>query len=245
MTANTARETTLRVSLIHWTGSLYPAYAAARLCYSKGGFETIAPLESEAAMGIWLRDRVLKRHHWGILEHLSFQFAIGGISRACSHQLVRHRIASYAQQSQRYVDKANFHYIVPPHIAACPEALALFRTTMAELGERYEALQHLLRAHEPEASNEAINEDARFILPNACETELVMTVNGRQLVEIAKKRLCIRAQWEIRALFEQIRALVQAEVPVIFDNLGPDCAWGKCHEGGCPLAETYRKRPGW
>ncbi|OPZ83289.1 MAG: Thymidylate synthase ThyX [bacterium ADurb.Bin429] len=245
MTADTARETTLSVRLVHWTGTLFPAYAAARLCYSKGGFDSIQPLESEQAMGVWLRDRVLSRGHWSILEHLTFQFAIGGISRACSHQLVRHRIASYAQQSQRYVDKAGFRYIVPPHLAACPEALALFRQTMTELSARYEELQHLLRAANPGATGESVNEDARFVLPNACETELVMTVNGRQLMTMTRERLCIRAQWEIRALFERIRALAQAEVPVVFDNLGPDCAWGKCDEGGCELAATYRRRPGW
>jgi thymidylate synthase (FAD) len=245
MTADIAREATPSVRLLHWTGSLFPVYAAARLCYSKGGYEAITPLENEAAMGIWLRDRVLSRGHWGMLEHLDFHFVIAGISRACSHQLVRHRIASYAQQSQRYVDKGSFRYIIPPHIAANPEALALYRQTMTELGERYELLQHLLRDSFPEASKESVNEDARFILPNACETELVMKVNGRQLLEIMRKRLCIRAQWEIRALFEEMRRLLQAEVPVIFDNLGPECAWGKCHEGGCDLAALYHKRPGW
>jgi thymidylate synthase (FAD) len=245
MTAEIARETTLSVRLLHWTGTLYPAFAAARLCYSKGGFDAIVVPETEQAMGEWLRDKVLSREHWGILEHLDFSFAISGISRACSHQLVRHRIASYAQQSQRYVDKADFRYIVPPHVAANPEALALYRRTMDELGERYEQLQELLRATFPEASKESVNEDARFVLPNACETELVMKTNGRQLLEIMRKRLCSRAQWEIRALFVEMRRLLQAEVPVVFDNLGPSCAWGACHEGGCDLAAVYKKQPGW
>ena len=245
MSQTTDREVTLAVSLLHWTGSLFPAYAAARICYSKSGFDGIAPLESEAAMGEWLRDKVLSRQHWGILEHLDFQFAISGISRACSHQLVRHRIASYAQQSQRYVDKGDFRYIVPDTIRGNAQALAIYRQTMAELGARYEELQALLRAANPELAAEAVNQDARFVLPNACETELVMTVNGRQVVEMMRKRLCSRAQWEIRVLFEHIRALLQATVPVIFANLGPDCAWGSCHEGGCELAKIYRKKAGW
>jgi thymidylate synthase (FAD) len=239
------RETSLDVRLIHWTGSLFPAYAAARVCYSKLGVEGIAPLESDEAMGIWLRDRVLSRGHWGILEHLDFQFAIRGISRACSHQLVRHRIASYAQQSQRYVDKAAFRYVVPESMRQCPEALDLFRETMNLLGDRYEQMQQLLHQAYPDESKEAVNQDARFILPNACETEMIMTVNGRQLLEISRKRLCSRAQWEIRALFERIRDLVQATVPVVFDNLGPDCAWDRCHEGGCAQAARYKRQPGW
>ncbi len=245
MTTLPDREAKLEVRLVSWTGSLFPAYAAARVCYSKAGIAGIKPLESEKAMGEWLRDHVLARHHWGIIEHLSFQFAIRGISRACSHQLVRHRIASYAQQSQRYVEKANFRYVVPESIRECPEALTLFRETMDDLGERYERLQTLLHATNPDANNEAVNQDARFVLPNACETEIIMSVNGRQLVEIMRKRLCIRAQWEIRALFERMREILQSTVPVIFDNLGPDCAWGKCHEGGCHLAATYKKRSGW
>ena len=245
MSAQTHREVTLDVQLLHWTGSLFPAYAAARICYSKAGFTGVKPLESEAAMGEWLRDKVLCHHHWSILEQLDFHFVIRGISRVCSHQLVRHRLASYAQQSQRYVDKGDFRYIVPEIIANCPEALALYRRTMLELGEGYETLQQLLHATYPTLANEAINQDARFVLPNACETEMVMKINGRQVIEISQKRLCSRAQWEIRALFEQIRALLQAEVPVIFDNLGPHCAWGPCHDGGCELAARYKRRPGW
>lgn len=245
MTASSQREVRVDVRLLHWTGSLFPAYAAARICYSKAGYAGIKPLESEQAMGEWLRDRVLSRHHWGILEHLDFHFVIRGISRACSHQLVRHRLASYAQQSQRYVDKGDFHYIVPDSIRNNPEALALYRQTMDELGTRYEQLQALLHGAYPDLANEDVNQDARFVLPNACETEMVMKLNGRQVIEIAQKRLCSRAQWEIRALFEQIRALLQAEVPVIFDNLGPSCAWETCHEGGCRLAAEYKRRPGW
>jgi len=243
MTTQSNREVSLDVRLIHWTGSLFPAYAAARVCYSKNGIAGIAPLESERAMGEWLRERVLSRGHWSIIEHLDFHFGIRGISRACSHQLVRHRLASYAQQSQRYVDKADFRYVVPQIVRDCPEALDLYRATMEELGDRYEQLQQLLHAAHPGLNNEAVNQDARFILPNACETEIIMKVNGRQLIEMSRKRLCSHAQWEIRAMFERIRELVQAEVPVIFDNLGPDCAWGKCSEGGC--ATPSRKAAGW
>ncbi|HEY3377986.1 MAG TPA: FAD-dependent thymidylate synthase [Armatimonadota bacterium] len=243
MTMQSDHEAILDVRLLHWTGSLFPAYAAARVCYSKAGYAGITPLASETAMGEWLRDRVLSRGHWGIIEHLDFHFVIRGISRACSHQLVRHRLASFAQQSQRYVDKADFRYVVPTTIRDCPEALALFRQTMTELGERYEAMQTLLHGAYPDFANEAVNQDARFLLPNACETEIVMKLNGRQVLEISRKRLCSRAQWEIRALFARMRELLQAEVPVIFDNLGADCAWDKCHEGGCSLA--YHKADKW
>ena len=243
MTSPADRETTLDVQLVHWTGSLFPAYAAARICYSKTGFAGIQPLESEQAMGEWLRDRVLTRGHWSIIEHLNFHFAIRGISRACSHQLVRHRIASYAQQSQRYVEKADFHYVVPEIVRESPEALAHYRETMALLGARYEELQALLHAAYPAFRNEQVNQDARFVLPNACETEMMMSINGRQALEMSRKRLCSHAQWEIRALFTRIRALLQQAVPVVFDNLGPDCAWSPCHEGGC--AQAYKKAAEW
>ncbi|HEX2951911.1 MAG TPA: FAD-dependent thymidylate synthase [Armatimonadota bacterium] len=243
MTTMLNREVALDVRLIHWTGTLFPAYAAARVCYSKAGYAGIKPLESERAMGEWLRDHVLARGHWSIIEQLDFNFIIRGISRACSHQLVRHRLASYAQQSQRYVDKADFRYVVPESIRECPEAYALYQDTMRDLGERYEQLQELMRAAHPDFSKESVNQDARFILPNACETEIVMKINARQVLEMSRKRLCSRAQWEIRAMFEKIREILQAEVPVIFDNLGADCAWGKCREGGCP--QTYKTTPGW
>lgn len=243
MTSPTERETALDVRLVHWTGTLFPAYAAARVCYSKAGFAGIAPLDSEQAMGEWLRDRVLARGHWSIIEQLDFTFAISGISRACSHQLVRHRLASYAQQSQRYVEKADFHYIVPDTIRDCPDALTVYRDTMALLGERYEQLQTLLHVGYPEANNEQVNQDARFVLPNACETEMMMKINGRQVLEMSRKRLCSHAQWEIRALFARMRDLLQKEVPVVFDNLGPDCAWGPCQEGGCAIAS--KKAANW
>jgi thymidylate synthase (FAD) len=243
MSTQADREAALDVQLVHWTGSLFPAYAAARICYSKTGYAGIKPLASEQAMGEWLRDRVLCRGHWSIIEQLDFQFAIRGISRACSHQLVRHRLASYAQQSQRYVEKSDFRYIVPEIIRNCPEALALFRDTMSQLGERYEQLQTLLHTAYPQFTNEQVNQDARFVLPNACETEMMMTINGRQVLEMSRKRLCSHAQWEIRALFARMRDILQATVPVVFDNLGPDCAWGPCHEGGC--AQAYHPVEKW
>ncbi len=245
MSATSAREAQLDVSLLFWTGSLFPAYAAARVCYSKTGITGIKPLATEQEMGEWLRDHVLARGHWAIIEQLDFQFAIRGISRACSHQLVRHRIASFAQQSQRYVSKAGFRYITPESIAAVPAAQELYQQTMDELAERYGQLQELLLQANPEARAETINEDARFVLPNACETEIIMKVNGRELLEMARLRLCSRAQWEIRAMFTQIRTLAQQAAPVIFDNMGPDCAWSGCHEGGCALASQYKKRAGW
>ena len=231
------RKTKMSVKLSYWTGSLYPAYVAARVCYSKDGFKGIKSLESEEAMGVWLRDRVLSRGHFSIIEQLDFQFIISGISRACSHQLVRHRIASYAQQSQRYVDKADFKYITPHIIENSKRANEKYDKIMEILGEKYEELQDILHIEYPELKNEAINQDARFILPNACETEITMKVNGRELTEMCKHRLCGRAQWEIREMFELIRKEVQMVVPVIFDNLGPTCRWQKCREGGCEHME--------
>ena len=237
------RQSKLSVILSNWTGTLYPMYVAARVCYSKNGFKGIAVPESEEAMGIWLRDKVLSRGHFSIIEQIDFQFAISGISRACSHQLVRHRIASYAQQSQRYVDKADFCYITPHIIKDSNAANLKYEKIMEYLGKEYEELQQILHNEYPELNNETVNQDARFVLPNSCETEIVMKVNGRELIEMCKHRLCSRAQWEIREMFEQIREEVQKAVPIIFDNLGPTCRWQKCKEGGCKKIEKCAK--GW
>ena len=237
------RKAKMSVTLTHWTGSLYPAFIAARVCYSKDGFKGIKPLKTEEAMGIWLRDKVLSRGHMSIIEQLDFQFIISGISRACSHQLVRHRIASYAQQSQRYVNKADFKYVTPHIIEDSARANTKYMQIMESLGKGYEELQNILCEEYPDLLGEKINQDARFILPNACETEITMKVNGRELIEMCKHRLCGRAQWEIREMFWLIREEVQKAVPIIFDNLGPTCRWQKCKEGGCKIMEPASE--GW
>lgn len=160
--------------------------------------------------------RVLGYNHMSILEHASFTFGIEGISRACSHQLVRYRIASFSQQSQRYVTFENFSCIVPASIPA--ELKDAYREYMGDATVFYD---ELLEAGVPP-------EDARFVLPNAATTKLVMTMNARELRHFFAQRCCAKAQWEIRELATAIRAEVAAVAPVLFADSGPDC--GNCKE---------------
>jgi len=162
--------------------------------------------------------------HHSVLEHVCMTFAIDKISRACSHQLVRHRIASYSQQSQRYVKYENIDYIIPPSIQKNDEIAIGFLMYMEDISRNYNELIEL--------GIEA--EDARYILPNAVATNITMTVNARELIEMCKLRLCTTAQWEIRKMFEMIVACVNSNKQLNFlsEYLSPKCEWVKhCSEG--------------
>lgn len=158
--------------------------------------------------------------HESPLEHVSFTFAIEGVSRALSHQLVRHRIASYSQKSQRYVNHKNFSYITPPSIKNNPEALAIFEKCMKDIANVYRQLSGVVPL-----------EDARYVLPNACETSLVCTFNARSLLNFFKLRLCKKAQWEIRELAHTMLYLARSVSPRLFASAGPDCV--SCQERSC------------
>lgn len=163
--------------------------------------------------------------HTSVLEHWSATFAIEGISRACSHQLVRHRMASYSQQSQRYVRMDGFEYVVPKSIRENPIAYDDYMTVMRDLKEWYEVFVS------KEEGYGIPEEDARYILPNACCTNLVVTMNGRELLHFFNLRCCTRAQWEIRELAERMLELVKEVAPVIFETAGPSCVkLGRCPE---------------
>jgi thymidylate synthase (FAD) len=210
--------------------------AAARLCYSPDGIEDI--LERMSLEQVARRLQSLQEHgHDSPIEHVSFTFGIEGISRALTHQLVRHRIASYTQQSQRYVKMEELPVVTPPKIAHNPETLAIFNQAMAEISAAY---QKLLAAGIPA-------EDARFVLPNACESKIVVTMNARSLVHFFEIRTCMRAQWEIRQLALEMRKLVREVAPLLFQLSGPSCeTLGYCREGkmGCgraPSLEQLRK----
>ena len=185
--------------------------AAARQCYSARGAselsQSLSREEIEKLIGM-----VVKSGHHSVLEHASFTFAIEGVSRACSHQLVRHRIASYSQQSQRYVKAGGFAYVVPRTVKGT-EREKEFHDFMGKAAEFYSALL--------EAG--AKKEDARFVLPNACETKIVVTMNCRELLHFFEKRTCARAQWEIRAMAEKMLELCKEVSPLIFSNAGPSC----------------------
>jgi len=152
---------------------------------------------------------VMKRGHESVIEHASATFKIEGVSRALTHQLVRHRIASYSQVSQRYVKFDNFKYIVPPEIERNKKAKQKFEETMSSIRVAYENLVYLgIKA-----------EDARFVLPNACETEIVVTMNFRALRNFLKLRLDSHAQWEIKELAHRMLEILYGQAPSIFEDL--------------------------
>ena len=159
-----------------------------------------------------------KSGHLSVFEHIHFTFKIEGISRACSHQLVRHRHCSFTQRSQRYCSEDGFSAVLPRSIE--------------ELGGKWDyglVLNHIAEFYELSQKVGVPNEDARYILPNACETELYLSCNLRELIHMSNERLCLRAQWEIRELMKQMVSLVD---PALHFMLVPKCKSGRivCHE---------------
>jgi len=211
-------------------------YAAFRQCYHAGFVADMWPRLVEGAVDREVQAdfvrKVLESGHDSPIEHASFTFAVAGISRACSHQIVRHRVASYSQQSQRYVDGSSMDYVLPPAIAKIPEARARFEAFMDEVGSAYRDLKGILEAH---GRKDKAKEDARFVLPQAAETRIVITMNCRALLHFFHLRCCLRAQWEIRALAEAMLALCKAELPAIFATAGAKCE----SLGYCPEAPRF------
>ncbi|MCK8816227.1 FAD-dependent thymidylate synthase [Natroniella sulfidigena] len=205
----------------HTTNPERTAAAAARLCYSPVGadklVEEMTEQEAEDLLQI-----ILDNGHLSTLEHIKFTFAIEGISRVTSHQLVRHRIASYSQQSQRYVrEKEQFNYIIPAKILENEEATQLFKENMKQQHQLYDQLTNKL-VEEGYAEKEAI-EAARYVLPNAAETKVVVTMNARSLLHFFELRCCERAQREIRDLARLMLKQVREVAPLIFAKAGPLC----------------------
>lgn len=195
--------------------------AAARLCYSPDQVDELLEGLTLAQARKFIA-KLRQMGHLSPFEHASFTFGIAGVSRSLSHQLVRHRIASYSQQSQRYVQfKQKLPVVVPPSIAADEAALAKFQEAIDTIETAYQELLQLVPA-----------EDARYVLPNACKTNLVMTMNARSLLNFFTLRCCSRAQWEIRELAWRILDLVQEAAPALFADAGPNC-WrdSGCQEG--------------
>lgn len=163
----------------------------------------------------------LKSGHESVIEHCSFTFSIEGISRACSHQLVRHRLASYSQQSQRYVRLSPFGYVIPETVESKDYQRDNFEWAMKVIDKVY---NQLIAYGVPE-------EDARYVLPNACMTNIVVTMNARELRHFFALRCCNRAQWEIRQLANIMLSLCKEVAPVIFEDAGPSCkVLGHCPE---------------
>ncbi|SFM20755.1 FAD-dependent thymidylate synthase [Pelosinus propionicus] len=194
---------------------------SARLCYSPVGAEELVENMSNTQVEK-LVNKIVEMEHLSTLEHVSFTFAIEGVSRVLTHQLVRHRIASYSQQSQRYVSEHDFEYIMPPAIAANELARTKFEELMESIQNTYNELVEL-GVHK---------EDARYCLANAAETKIVVTMNARTLLHFFELRCCARAQWEIRSLAEIMLKEVKKIAPLLFKKAGPTCITSNyCGEG--------------
>lgn len=223
--------TSLNVRLLTYTPIPQEVVAmGARLCYSDAGVDELAQGVSEKDQSKFLQ-RLMEMGHLSPIEHCSFSFGIEGVSRALLAQITRHRLASFSVQSQRYVSKANeqgcFPYILPPAIEALgEEAVAEYDRQMLTMQQWYNDWRARLGN-----AGESSNEDARFVLPNAAETRMVLTMNARELLHFFRMRCCNRAQWEIRELAWQMLALVQDKAPALFRNAGPGCLSGPCPEG--------------
>lgn len=205
--------------------------SAAKLCYSSSDIETLMDNLTDDKIKKFIK-KLTDLGHQSPLEHCSFTFGIEGVSRSLTHQLVRHRIASYSQKSQRYVREKQFEYITPPTIAEDKIGTAVYEDLMQYCQATYDYLVE--RGVPPE--------DARFVLPNACETKIIMTMNIRELLHFFNERCCNRAQWEIRTMADEMLLICRDIAPNIFANAGASCVRGKCKEGqmscGVPRKEA-------
>ena len=199
----------------------------ARLCYAGGDVEKLLTAIEEKDQRAFV-EKIMSMGHESVLEHVSFTFLIEGVSRVLLAQLTRHRIASFSVQSQRYVSYASgFGYIVPPAIRNLgPEAVEEYQAQMAQMQSWYEGWQKKLGD-----AGEKSNEDARFVLPNACETRILMTMNARELRHFFALRMCTRAQWEIRQMAQSMFEQCCRVAPAMFADAGPGCLRGACPEG--------------
>lgn len=206
---------------------------AARLCYSPASIAELRQQLDSSDVEAFL-DKIMSLGHHSVLEHATFTFGIEGVSRVTSHQLVRHRIASFSQQSQRYVShREEFTSIMPDSIADNLEARQIFAFMSETVHKAYAQLVDM----------GVPPEDARYILPNAAETKLVMSMNARELLHFFSLRCCQRAQWEIREMAVEMLRIVKRIAPVIFRAAGPGCVRGPCPEGSfcCGQAGEIRE----
>ena len=199
---------------------------------------------------------IIKRGHEAVLEH--FDITVKFVcDRGVSHEIVRHRMASYSVQSQRYVREGAFEFVLPPEIEKNERAKEIYLEAMARDQRDYDELAALLKRQHTErllaegmeqkaaekAAEKLAIEDARFVLPNACHTKLIVTMNARSLLNFFSQRCCNRAQWEIRALATEMLRLVRREAPTVFAKAGPPCLRGACPEGkmSCGKAQQVRR----
>ena len=248
----------MKVELLAYTPTpVKTIAAAAKLCYSPSSIDTIREGLTDEKASDFVR-MLAEIGHESPIEHASFTFGIEGVSRSLLAQITRHRIASYSVQSQRYVREKQFEYVLPPAIAADEEAKAVFEADMARAQADYDTLADRLAARyraeliaqgveEKAAARQAEKraiEDARFVLPNACATKMIVTMNVRSLYNFFSHRCCNRAQWEIRDLATEMLRLCREAAPELFDKAGPSCLRGACPEGkmSCGRAAEVRER---
>lgn len=246
----------LKVQLLQYTPNAEQLVAAAaKLCYSSADIsEVVEKLDAEKT------EKFLKMlsaiGHESPIEHVSFTFGIEGVSRSLLAQLTRHRIASYSVKSQRYVTEGAFTFVIPPEIEADAAAKEIYLAAMQRDQADYDALTSILfekhfarliaageeeKSAKTKAQKKAI-EDARYVLPNACETKLLATFNARSLHNFFSHRLCYRAQWEIRALAEEMLTLVKEVAPTLFARCAPPCVFGTCPEGKMSCGKAAENR---
>lgn len=224
-----ATKKNLNVALLRHTPNPEEVIAmGAKLCYSKSDIEALQEKIESKDQSAFIK-KLMDMGHESVLEHASFTFGVEGVSRALLAQITRHRVgASFSVQSQRYVSYENgFGYIIPPKIAALgADAVEKYQSQMDTIEGWYKDWQEALGK-----AGESSNEDARFILPNACETRMEVTMNVRELRHFFELRMCSRAQWEIRALATEMHRLCYKVAPSLFADAGPKCLRGKCPEG--------------
>lgn len=233
----------LQVMLLRYTVNPEEIVAqAAKLCYSPASVDDLKKQVETQDMANYIK-KLTDMRHLSPVEHVTFTFGIEGISRACSHQIVRHRLASYSQQSQRYVGQhskkgGGFNFIVPPSIEKIGKK-QWFVEKMQTIQKWYDEMVEMLGT-----TGESAFEDARFLLPNATETKIIITMNARELLHFFRVRCCNRAQWEIRAMAIEMLRQARLVSPHIFKDAGPGCVNDKCPEGKmtCGKIEEVRQK---
>lgn len=246
----------VKVKLLRYTPDGEKLIAsAAKLCYSSTGISEVEENLEEDSIESFLT-LLMDIGHESPVEHVSFTFGIEGVSRTLSHQLVRHRIASFSQQSQRYVKLEQFEYIVPPAIEEDEKAKEIFHKAMKEDQKHYDEIVDILyKKHYKDFIDEGLSEkqsnsraekqaieDARYVFPNACETKVVVSMNARSLMNFFRLRTCNRAQWEIRTLAISMLKEVKKVYPILFKNAGPGCLNGPCPEGNMTCGKIVEVR---
>lgn len=226
-------ETSLRVTLLEKSPDPTAMTAtAARTCYSANAPDVIVQRWRERRDDmIKTVDRVRAAGHHSTLEHNIYVFGVTGLSRAATHQLVRHRHLQFDQQSQRYLafKDGQFPFVKPRRVSSLPEVSARFDELMQTIGAVYQAM---LAAGIP-------GEDARFVLPNAAASQLVVSGNARAWYEFLTLRTCNMAQWEIREMAFQVLRILKREDPVLFKDAGATCVRGYCNETNGPECPRY------